>query len=205
MSYVNEIPELHGQNYGKWHQKLEIALAMAEIDLAVIVPAPNEPEKPAWAQNVADDAWAIRENNHDRAMMQYDIDKTRWNTSNRKCLMIIKGSISDNIKEAIPECATVAEYLERVKSQFTGSSKAYAANLTEQLVTKRYTGGGIREHILEMSHIANKLKTMNMPLPEAFVVQLVFKSLPKDFETFNVNYNTQTEEWSLEKMIAMCI
>ena len=74
-----------------------------------------------------------------------------------------KGSISDNIKEAIPECATVAEYLERVKSQFTGSSKAYAANLTEQLVTKRYTGGGNREHILEMSHIANKLKTMNMP------------------------------------------
>ena len=127
-------------------------------------------------------------------MMQYDIDKTRWNTSNRKCLMIIKGSISDNIKEAIPECTTTTEYLERVKSQFTGSSKAYAANLTEQLVTKRYTGGGNREHILEMSHMTNKLKTMNMPLPEAFVVQLVFKSLPKDFETFNVNYNTQTEE-----------
>jgi len=73
--------------------------------------------------------------------------------------------------------------------------------LTEQLVTKRYTGGGIREHILEMSHIANKLKTMNMPLPEAFVVQLVFKSLPKNFETFNVNYNAQTEE----KLIAMCV
>ena len=46
MSYVNDIPELHGQNYGKWHQKLEIALAMAEIDLAVTVPAPKEPEKP---------------------------------------------------------------------------------------------------------------------------------------------------------------
>ena len=138
-------------------------------------------------------------------MMQYDIDKTHWNTSNRKCLMIIKGSISDNIKEAIPESTTAVEYLERVKSQFTGSSKAYAANLTEQFVTKRYTGGGIREHILEMSHIANKLKTMNMPLPQAFVVQLVFKSLPKDFETFNVNYNTQPEKWNLEKMIAMCV
>jgi len=92
-----------------------------------------------------------------------------------------------------------------VKRQFTGSSKAYAANLTEQLVTKRYTGGGIREHILEMSHMTNKLKTMSMPLPEAFVVQLVFKSLPKDFETFNVNYNAQTEEWNLKKLIAMCV
>ena len=163
MSYVNDIPELHGQNYGKWRQKLEITLALAEIDLAVTVPAPKEPEQPVRAQNKADDAWAIREKNHNCAMMQYDIEKTRWNTSNRKCLMIIKGSISDNIKEAIPESTTVVEYLERVKSQFTGSSKAYAANLTEQLVTKRYTGGGNREHILEMSHIANKLKTMNMP------------------------------------------
>ena len=104
---------------------------MAEIDLAVIVPSPNEPEKPARAQNVADDAWAIREKNHDRAMTQYDIDRTRWNNSNRKCLMIIKGSISDNITKAIPECTTATEYLRRVKSQFTGSSKAYAASLTE--------------------------------------------------------------------------
>ena len=165
MSYVNGIPELHGQNYGKWHQKLEIALALAEIDLAITVPAPKEPEKPMRAQNEADDAWTIREKNHDRAMIQYDIDRTRWNNSNRKCLMIIKGSISDNITQAIPECTTAAEYLERVKSQFTGSSKAYAATLTEQLVTKRYAGGGIREHILEMSHMENKLKTMNMPLP----------------------------------------
>ena len=65
MSYVNEIPELHGQNYGKLHQKLEIALAMAEIDLAVTMPAPKEPGKPVRAQNKADDAWAIREKNHD--------------------------------------------------------------------------------------------------------------------------------------------
>ena len=46
---------------------------------------------------------------------------------------------------------------------------------------------------------------MNMPLPEPFIVQLVFKSLPKDFVTFHVNYNAQTEEWNLEKLIAMCV
>ena len=53
--------------------------------------------------------------------------------------------------------------------------------------------------------MANKLKTMNMPLPEPFIVQLVFKSLPKDFVIFHVNYNAQTEEWNLEKLIAMCV
>ena len=55
-----------------------------------------------------------------------------------------------------------------------------------------------------MSHMANKLKTMDMPLPEPFLVQLVFKSLPKEFATFHVNYNTFPKNWDIEKLIAMC-
>jgi hypothetical protein len=119
--------------------------------------------------------------------------------------MIIKGSIADAIRMAIPDCATAVEYLEKVKGQFTSSFKAYDATLAEQLITKKYTGGGIREHILEMSHMANKLKTMDMPLPEPFIVQLVFKSIPKEFATFHVNYNTFPENWGIEKLIAMCV
>ena len=89
---------------------------MSDIDLVVIVPAPKEPAKPVRAQNEANDAWTIPEKNHDRAWTQFDIDRARWNSSNRKCLMIIKGSISDSIRGAILEWATAAKYLERVKS-----------------------------------------------------------------------------------------
>jgi len=56
-----------------------------------------------------------------------------------------------------------------------------------------------------MSHMANKLATMDMPLPESFLVQLVFKSLSKEFVTFHVNYNTFLENWDIEKLIAMCV
>ena len=56
-----------------------------------------------------------------------------------------------------------------------------------------------------MSHMPNKLKTMDMPLPEPFIIQLVFKSLPKEFVTFHVNYNTFPENWGIEKLIAMCV
>ena len=41
-------------------QKLQIAMAMANIDLAIIMLAPEEPENPVRAQNKADGAWAIR-------------------------------------------------------------------------------------------------------------------------------------------------
>jgi len=101
--------------------------------------------------------------------------------------MIIRDSISDDIIMGILECATATEYLAMAKSQFTDSSKVLSCYFAEQLMTKKYTGGGIREHILEMSHMANKFKTVNMPLPDPFIVQLVFKSIPKDFSTFHVN------------------
>ena len=48
-------------------QKLQIALAMTNIDLAIIMPAPEEPENLVRAQNKADDAWAIRQKAHNIA------------------------------------------------------------------------------------------------------------------------------------------
>ena len=55
-----------------------------------------------------------------------------------------------------------------------------------------------------MSHMVNKIKTMNMPLPDAFIVQLVFKSILKDFLTFHVTQNTQPENRNVEKLFTMC-
>jgi hypothetical protein len=34
---------------------------------------------------------------------------------------------------------------------------------------------------------------------------LIFNSLLKEFETFEVNYNSMNEKWILEKFIAMCV
>ena len=48
-------------------QKLQIALAMTNIDLAIIMPAPEEPENPVRDANEADDAWTIQQKAHDIA------------------------------------------------------------------------------------------------------------------------------------------
>ena len=59
---------------------------------------------------------------------------------------MIKNTIEPAIVGSIPECDTVTEYLDRIKSQFTGSSKTYATQLIKQLVIESYSGnGGIRE------------------------------------------------------------
>jgi hypothetical protein len=76
--------------------------------------------------------------------MTYGLDRAKWDSSNHKCLTVIKGSIVDPIKGSIPECTTTTEYLKKVESRFAGSSKAYASTLIKKLVNKKYTGGGIR-------------------------------------------------------------
>jgi hypothetical protein len=70
----------------------------------------------------------------------------KWVTTNKRCLAEIKNMIEPEIVGLIPVCDTVTEYLDRIKSQSTSSSKTYATQLIKQLVTECYSGnGGIRE------------------------------------------------------------
>ena len=50
----------------------------------------------------------------------------KYVTANKKCLAVIKNMIEPVIVGLIPECDTITEYLDRIKSQFTGSLKIYA-------------------------------------------------------------------------------
>jgi hypothetical protein len=90
-------------------------------------------------------------------------------------------------------------------SQFTSSSKAYANSFIKRLVSEKYTGGGVRDHILKMSNIAARLKPLDLAIKDGFLIYLIFNSLPKKFETFEVNYNFMNDKWTLKKFIAMCV
>jgi hypothetical protein len=45
-----------------------------------------------------------------------------------------------------------------------------------------------------MSTMAAKLDKLKMPLVDDFIIHLALNSLPKEYETFVVNYNTQPED-----------
>ena len=134
-------------------------------------------------------------------------DIERWEKSNRMCLMIIKkvipkafrGTISKTIK-------TTKEFLEEIKHRFAKNEKSETSTLLENLISMRYTGNGnIREYIMEMSHLASKLRAHKLDLFEDFLVHLVMISLPTQFSQFKVSYNYQKETWSLNELISHCV
>jgi hypothetical protein len=177
-----------------------------EINLALTTDAPKEPEKPVIHDGETPQAFATRERDFTSIRMAYDLERAMWDASNRKCLMVIKNSIKEVIMGGISDYETAKEYLKKVESQFTGSLKTYASTIIKRLVTEKYSfGSGVREHILKMSNMASKLKTMDIWLKDEFLVHLVMSYLPKKFEAFEINYNSQPENWRIEKLIAMCV
>jgi hypothetical protein len=83
--------------------------------------------------------------------------------------------------------------LEKVESQFTSSSKAYTSTLIKRLISEKYTGGGVRDHITRMSNVAAMLKPLDLAIKNGFLIHLIF------------NYNCMNEKWTLQKCIAMCV
>ena len=188
MSCLKDVPTLRGGNYSEWWKKVELAFVCAEVDWVVTTPQPVKPAKPVRASDDDDSAWQKKELDYAPVEMGYTLENQKWVNANKKCMAFIKNTVETAIVGSIEECSSVGEYLQKIKSQFTGSSKTYATQLLRQLVTEKYHGGahGIREHILRMSNMAAKLKSMeaDLELKPALIVHLVMASLPQEFETF---------------------
>jgi hypothetical protein len=49
------------------------------------------------------------------------------------------------------------------------------------------------------------LKPLDLAIKDGFLIYLIFNLLLKEFETFEVNYNSMNDKWTLDKFIAMCV
>jgi hypothetical protein len=164
-----------------WRETIEIVLALIEIDLALMTDAPKEPEKPVIRDGETAEAFTTHQRDLAPIRIAYDLERAKWDASNRKCLIVIQSSIKETIKGGILDCETAKVYLKKVESWFIGSLKTYASTIIKRLVMKKYSfDSGVRENILKMNNMASKLKAMDMGLKDGFLVHLVMSSLPRN-------------------------
>ena len=184
---INSIPMLNGTNFKTWHENLQIVLGVMDMDLALRVSS----LAPLTVESSSDE--------------KRDIE--RWEKSNRMCFMIIKNAIPEAFRGTISETIkTAKEFLEEIKNRFAKNEKSETSTLLVNLISMRYKdNGNIREYIMEMSHLASKLRAHKLDLSEDFLVHLVLISLPTQFSQFKVSCNCQKETWSLNELISHCV
>ncbi|RVW61617.1 Retrovirus-related Pol polyprotein from transposon TNT 1-94 [Vitis vinifera] len=101
----------------------------------------------------------------------------KWERSNRMSLMIMKHSIPEAIRGAIPEETQAKAFLDQIANRFAANEKVETSTI-----------------------LSTKVRVV-----EDILVHLVLISLPTQFSPFKISYNTQKEKWTLNELIAQCV
>ena len=178
---------LNGTNFKAWKENVMMVLGVMDLDLALRVDQPD---------GLTDESTL-----DDKREME------KWERSNRMSLMVMKRAIPEAFRGTMSdEITTAKDFLENLEQRFAKNEKAETSTLLAKLISMRYKGqGNIREYIIEMSHIASKLKALKLDLSEDLLVHLVLISLPTHFSHFKVSYNCQKDSWSLNELISHCV
>ncbi|KAI6701123.1 hypothetical protein NL676_015447 [Syzygium grande] len=184
---TNSIPMLNGTNFKSWQENLSIVLGVMDLDLALRTDSPP----PLIDKSTSNE---IR-------------DVERQKRSNHMCMMIMKKAIPEAFRGTMSEKITTAkEFLADIEKRFVKNENAKIGTILTNLISMRYKGkGNIKEYIMELSHLASKLKALKLDLSEDLLVHLVLISLPTQFNQFKVSYNCQKETWSLNELISHCV
>ena len=63
---------------------------------------------------------------------------------------------------------------------------------------------GVREYVLGMIGVRDKLKSFEIPIPDNFIINHTLNSLPPKFSQLKTAFNTQNESWTLDELISKC-
>ena len=179
---VNGISMLNGSNFKIW-KDVKIGLGCMVLDLALIMERTTSTPKNLNEANIE-----------------------KWERSNRLSLMLMKRSILEVFRGSITKSASATKFLLDIEQVFAKNEKAETSTFLRKLNDMKYTNKeNIREYIMEMSNIAEKLKELKLQLFDDLLVHLVLISLPAQFSQFIVSCNTQKDKWILNEFISHCV
>ncbi|KAL6315384.1 hypothetical protein AAG906_000494 [Vitis piasezkii] len=174
---------LNGTNFKDWKENMMILLGCMDIDLALRMPKPDEL--------------------NEQSTQEDEVYWGKWERSNRLSLMIMKRGIPEAFRGAVTdEVTNASDFLAEIQKRFAKNDKAETSTLLASLISMKYKGkGNVREYIMEMSHLASKLKALKLELSMIYLC-IWFSSLSAQFNQFKVDYNRQKDKWTLNELIS---
>ena len=181
-----DIPELRGDNYKIWKERILLHLGYMDIDYAIRKSEPPEVTEESTPTEVA----------------LYE----QWEKSNQLSVMFIKTKITAGIRGSVEQYDKVQDLLKAIGEQFVTSDKALASTLIMKFSSIRITSvRGVREHIMQMRDIAAQLKKLGIDMSDSFLVHFILNTLPHQYGPFKVSYNTHKDKWSINELMTMCV
>ena len=73
-------------------------------------------------------------------------------------------------------------------------------------MTMKFDGSrSMQKYAIEMTNIVLKLKTLGMVVDDSFLIQFILNSLPSEYRSFQINYNTIKDKWDVNELIGKLI
>ncbi|CAL9025088.1 unnamed protein product, partial [Prunus brigantina] len=183
---LSSIETLNGPNYEKWKLDIEVVLGLMDLDLALIE------DKPA----------ALTASSTSEQKLKFK----NWETSNRMSLLVMEKTISASVLEEIPASENAKEFLATIVRKYKPEDKAQVGKLITALTSAKFDGvGSVREYIMGLAGIANKLKALKVPIDETFLVHIAVNSLPSSYGQLVRVYSIMKEMWTVNELIYVCV
>ena len=108
--------------------------------------------------------------------------------------MFMRMTIANNIKTTIPKIETVKEFMGLMKERSQIANKSLVGTLMSTLTTIKFDGScTMHEHVIEMTNITPRFKTLEMTVNGNFLIQFILNSLSFEYGPFQMSYNRQME------------
>ena len=185
-SHFLSVPVFNGLNFSELSEQIHFYLGVMDLDLALRV------ENPANITVLS----TAEENNHYKT----------WERSNKLSLMYMRMSIANNIKTTLPKIDNAKEMLKFVEERSQTADKSLARTIMSTLTTMKFDGSRtMHEHVIEMTNLSVRLKSLGMEVDESFLVQFILNSLPSEYGSFQMNYNTMKDKWNVHELHSMLV
>ncbi|RVW32685.1 Retrovirus-related Pol polyprotein from transposon TNT 1-94 [Vitis vinifera] len=107
---------------------------------------------------------------------------------------------------SIEQHENVLELLKAIDEQFVTLDKDLASTLIMKFTSLKLTGiRRVHEHIMEMRDIVAQLKKLKVEMFGSFLVHFILNTLPPQYGSFKISYNTHKDKWSINELMTMCV